>query len=151
MNNFDTREAILFANQCIAKGIINDSIISLSSLNEKQNGYEANQYFWEAAQELKLKELSNEKAIESFIKSYVLDIIDEVNKLKPITKLYQYYLDTNDETERVFFLLYWSHRSYELNAENKDCYYPNYKPETANELFVLEAKKYLKSIKEFKE
>ena len=63
MDNFDTREAIMFANQCITKGIINDSIIALSGLNEKQNGFEANQYFWEAVQELGLNQLSNETAM----------------------------------------------------------------------------------------
>lgn len=151
MNNFETRDAIMFANQCISNGIINDSIVALSSLNVKQNGYEANQYFWEAAQELGLKELSNENAIISFIKSYALDIIYDTNKIKPITKLYQYCLDTNDEKARVFYLLYWSHRSYELNDENKECYYPNYNHDKANESFVLEAKNYLESIKEIKE
>jgi len=148
MDNFESRDAILFANQCISKGIINDSIIALSSLNEKQNSYEANKYFWEAANELELKELKNEKAKRGFIKSFALDIVDSEDKLKPITKLYQYCLDTGDEEARVFYLLFWSHRSYELNDEDKDCYYSNYNHLKAYEHFVHEAKKYLKTITE---
>ena len=146
MDNFETTEAIKFANQCIANGIINDSINALSCLNDKRNGFEANQYFWEATQELGLEELSNENAIVSFIKSYLLDIIDDDDKIKPLTKLYQYYLDTKDERARVFYLLFWSHKSHEINADNKDCYFPDYDHNNANELFVLEAKKYLQSI-----
>ena len=75
MNNFETSDAILFANQCIQKGITTDSIVALASLNEKQNSYEASQYFWDAADELGLKKLSGENAKIGYIKSYALDIV----------------------------------------------------------------------------
>ena len=146
MNNFESRDAILFANQCIKRGIITDSITALSSLDEKQNAYDAFQYFWDTAAELGLKELNNDKARAGLIKSYALDIVHNENKLTPITKLYQYFLDTGDENARVFYLLYWSYRCYEINEEDKDCYYPNYNHSKANEHFVHEANKYLNSI-----
>jgi len=147
-SNFETSDAILFANQCIQIGIITESIAALASLDEKQNSYEARQYFWDAADELGLKELSGENAKIGYIKSYALDIVNIENKIKPITKLYQYCLDSGDENARVFYLLFWSHRSYELNDEDKDCYYPNYNHLKANEQFVYEAKKYLNSIED---
>lgn len=143
MNNFESRDAILFANQCIKSGIITDSLITLSSLDEKQNSHEAYQYFWDAAAELRLNELVGENAKIGFIKSYALDIINNENEIISITKLYQYYIDSGDKNARIFYLLFWSHRSYELNDEDKDCYYPNYNHLKANEHFIHEAKKYL--------
>lgn len=140
----EMNEAIYWANICLEEGIETESILILASLNEKDGTWEIRNYLEQSLGQLGLGFLDSGNSLKCFIKSYILEILEDRNYESPLNKLYGIYMEFKQPKElRNFYLLYWANESWKLNHENKECYVDNFKPEKMPNFLEMEAKNWL--------
>jgi hypothetical protein len=145
-------EAINWANICLKEGIETESISILAILNEENGTLEIRNYLEQSLNQIGLKFLNKKESLSCYIKSYILEILEDKNYELPLRELYQIYMDFEGQKDlRIFYLLYWANESWKHNHENKECYIDDFQPEklgiilenNANNWLILNNKQYL--------
>lgn len=134
LDRLKMEEAIQWANICISQGIVTDAILILSTLTEKDGTWEIRNYLGQSLNQLGIQFLKKEDCLKCYIKSYILEILEDGKDETSLRELYQIYWEFGEVRElRNFYLLYWANESWKHNHENKDCYIEGYSPDLLRE------------------
>jgi len=86
--------------------------------------------------------------LNCFIKSYIIEILEDLNLESSLRALYQIYHDFGRLKElRNFFLLYWANESWKQNHEDKEWYIEGFKPHMLGEKLIELANEWIKENK----
>lgn len=140
----EMKDAIYWAKCCLNEGIETESILILASLSEKDGTWEIKNYLEQSLGQIGLELLGTDNSLTCFIKSYILEILEDKKYESPLNKLYQIYMEfARPKDLRNFYLLYWANESWKLNHEDKECYIDSFTPEKLPYFLEMEAKKWL--------
>jgi len=138
------KDAINWAICCLNDGIETESILILASLSEKDGTWEIMNYLEQSLGQIGLEFLGSDNSLNCYIKSYILEILEEKKYESPLNRLNQIYMEFEQPKDLWnFYLLYWTNEAWKLNHEDKECYIDSFTPEKLPYFLEMEAKNWL--------